>query len=88
MTMEASVMMAESGGMAQDPSAREARAELSRQDVELLVLLADGLPLDAVARRVNASERTVRRRVRAICDRLGLSSTIQVVAWAARQGLV
>ncbi|HEY6788529.1 MAG TPA: LuxR C-terminal-related transcriptional regulator [Trebonia sp.] len=81
-------MMAESGGMAQDPSAREAGAELSRQDVELLVLLADGLPLDAVARRVNASERTVRRRVRAICDRLGLSSTIQVVAWAARQGLV
>jgi DNA-binding NarL/FixJ family response regulator len=56
--------------------------------VELLVLLADGLSLDAVARRVNASERTVRRRVRAICDRLGMSSTIQVVAWAARKGLV
>jgi DNA-binding NarL/FixJ family response regulator len=63
-------------------------AELTRQDVELLRLLAGGLPLDAVARRLNTSERTVRRRVRAICDRLGYTSSIQAVVWAARQGLV
>jgi DNA-binding NarL/FixJ family response regulator len=63
-------------------------AELSRQDVELLKLLACGLPLDAVARRLNTSERTVRRRVKAICDRLGCTSSIQAVVWAARQGLV
>jgi DNA-binding NarL/FixJ family response regulator len=63
-------------------------AELSRQDVELLRLLAGGLPLDAVARRLNTSERTVRRRVKAICDRLGYTSSIQAVVWAARQGLV
>ena len=63
-------------------------AELSRQDVELLRFLAGGLPLDAVARRLNTSERTVRRRVKAICDRLGCTSSIQAVVWAARQGLV
>ena len=75
--------------MAEAPlAARAAEPRLTSQDVELLSLLAGGLPLDAVARRVNASERTVRRRVRAICDRLGFSSTIQAVAWAARQGLV
>lgn len=62
--------------------------QLSHQDVELLGLLAGGLPLDAVARRLNTSERTVRRRVKAIRDRLGFSSSIQVVAWAAREGLV
>jgi DNA-binding NarL/FixJ family response regulator len=62
--------------------------ELSGQDVELLRLLAVGLPLDAVARRMNTSERTVRRRVKSICDRLGLSSSIQAVVWAARRGLV
>jgi DNA-binding NarL/FixJ family response regulator len=62
--------------------------ELSRQDVELLKLLAGGLPLDAVARRMGKSERTVRRRVRGICDQLGLGTSIQAVAWAARQGLV
>jgi DNA-binding NarL/FixJ family response regulator len=65
-----------------------ARTELSQQEVELLGLLAGGLPMEAVARRVNASERTVRRRVRAICDRLGVTSPIQAVVWAARQGLV
>jgi DNA-binding NarL/FixJ family response regulator len=63
-------------------------AMLSRQDIELLRLLAAGLPLDAVARRLNTSERTVRRRVKAICDRLGVGSSIQAVVWAARRGLV
>ena len=63
-------------------------AELSRQDVEVLKLIAGGLPLDAVARRMNTSERTVRRRVKAICDRLGFASSIQAVVWAVRQGLV
>ena len=62
--------------------------ELSHQDVELLRLLAGGLPLDAVARRMGKSERTVRRRVRGICDQLGLGTSIQAVAWAARRGLV
>jgi DNA-binding NarL/FixJ family response regulator len=73
-----------------DPSAAPAglAAELSHQDVELLSLLAGGLPLDAVARRMGKSERTVRRRVRGICDQLGLGTSIQAVAWAARRGLV
>ncbi len=73
-----------------DPSAAPAglAAELSHQDVELLKLLAGGLPLDAVARRMGKSERTVRRRVRGICDQLGLGTSIQAVAWAARRGLV
>jgi DNA-binding NarL/FixJ family response regulator len=70
------------------PAVRKLAAELSRQDVELLALLARGLPLDAVARRLNTSERTVRRRVKAICDRLGFTTSIQAVVWAARRGLV
>ena len=80
--------MAELAKPAHGPAAGAARPVLTGEDVELLVLLAEGLPLGAVARRVSASERTVRRRVRAICDRLGCTSTIQAVAWAARQGLV
>jgi DNA-binding NarL/FixJ family response regulator len=44
--------------------------------------------MEAVARRVSASERTVRRRVRAICDRLGCATTIQAIVWATRRGLV
>ena len=61
---------------------------LSHQDVELLRLLAQGLPLGSVARRMRTSERTVRRRTRAICNRLGVSETIQAVVWAAHQGLL
>lgn len=70
-----------------DPNARQATA-LSRQDVELLRLLAQGLTLCSVARRVRTSERTVRRRTKDICDRLGVTASIQAVVWAARRGLV
>jgi DNA-binding NarL/FixJ family response regulator len=70
------------------PASPGLATELSQQDVELLRLLAGGLPLDAVARRMGKSERTVRRRVRGICDQLGLGTPIQAVAWAARRGLV
>jgi DNA-binding NarL/FixJ family response regulator len=61
---------------------------LSHQEVELLRLLAEGLPVDAVARRMSTSERTIRRRVRAICDRLGVGAPITAVAWAAHRGLI
>lgn len=57
-------------------------------DLRLLALLADGLPMDAVARRLELSERTVRRRTRALCDRLGVSTPIQAVVWAVRNRLI
>jgi DNA-binding NarL/FixJ family response regulator len=63
-------------------------ASLSREDIALLRLLAQGVPLDAVARRLRTSERTVRRRERAICDRLSVGTPIEAVVWAARQGLL
>jgi len=62
--------------------------ELSRDEVELLGLLARGMPLGAVARRLATSERTVRRRVRTICDRLAVGTPIEAVVWAAQQGLL
>ncbi len=54
----------------------------------MIALFADGLPVEAIARRLDLSDRTVRRRARAICDRLGVRATVQVVAWAARQRLI
>jgi DNA-binding NarL/FixJ family response regulator len=63
-------------------------AVLDREEVALLALFAEGLPLDVIARRLELSDRTVRRRMRSICDRLDLATPIQAVVWAARRGLV
>jgi len=64
------------------------RAPLTDDDLALLALLAEGLPVDAVARRLRTSERTIRRRSRSICDRLGVPAPITAVLWAARRGLL
>ncbi|MFG2053154.1 helix-turn-helix domain-containing protein [Micromonospora sp. NPDC048930] len=61
---------------------------LDEEDLRLLRLLATGAPLETVARRSGMSERTVRRRIRAICDRLGVTAPIQAVVWAARRGML
>jgi len=55
---------------------------------ELLRLLAEGLTTEAVARRKCISERTVRRRLRALADEIGVDSTIQVVVRAVRDDLI
>lgn len=65
-----------------------AHPRLSAEDIRLISLYAEGLPIEAIARRLELSERTIRRRTRALCDRLGARAAIQVVAWAARSGLV
>jgi DNA-binding NarL/FixJ family response regulator len=61
---------------------------LSRDDLALLGLLAKGLPLGTVARRLRTSDRTVRRRAKGICERLGVGAPIEAVVWAAKRGLL
>lgn len=73
------------------PDAAERAAShalLDEDDVRLLALLADGLVIKAVARRLDFSERTVRRRIRSLCDRLGVDTPVQAVVWAVRVGLL
>lgn len=62
--------------------------ELSREDLEVLRLLATGLSLKSVAWRLQLSERTVRRRMRSVCDQLELGTPIEAVVWAARRDLL
>lgn len=57
-------------------------------DVEILGLLAEGQKVDAVARRVGLSGRTVRRRLRAIARELGVETTIETVVHAVRAGVI
>ena len=57
-------------------------------DVRLLALLADGLVLYAIARRLDFSERTVRRRIRSLCDRMGVDTPMQAIVRAVRAGVL
>ena len=63
-------------------------ADLNDDDLAVLRLLGQGLTTDAIARELSVSERTLRRRVRLICDRLGVKTPIEAVVWAARSRLI
>ncbi|HKC29544.1 MAG TPA: LuxR C-terminal-related transcriptional regulator [Jatrophihabitans sp.] len=58
------------------------------EEIAIVQLLAEGLVLEAIARRLALSERTVRRRIRALCDRFGVDAPVQVVVLAARSGVL
>ena len=58
------------------------------EELTILTLMANGLTLDSVAIRMSMSPRTLSRRLRCVCDRLGVAHPIQAIVWAARQGLI
>lgn len=63
-------------------------ADLTGDDLAILRLLSRGLTTDAIARELGVSERTLRRRGRLICDRLGVRTPIEAVVWAVRSHLI
>ncbi len=68
---------------------RNGRADsCTGEEVAILRLMANGLPLNSIATHTELSSRTIRRRLRDLCDRLGVTCPIQAIVWAARRGLV
>ena len=61
---------------------------LADDEVEVLGLMAEGLTIEAVARRLEISERTVRRKSRAACASVGVDTTIEAIVWAVRHRLL
>nr|WP_106585676.1 hypothetical protein [Murinocardiopsis flavida] len=61
---------------------------LSEPEVRLLAEIATGVTTDVAARRLELSARTLRRRLRTICDELGVNTPIEAVVWAARKQLI
>ena len=61
---------------------------LGDDEVGVLRLLAEGETVVVVARRLGMSERTVRRKARSACDKVGCETTIEAIVWAVRQRLI
>lgn len=61
---------------------------LSDDELQLLAQIATGVTADVAARHLELSARTLRRRLRAICDRLEVNTPIEAVVWAARKQLI
>ncbi|MCW6011069.1 LuxR C-terminal-related transcriptional regulator, partial [Micromonospora sp. CPCC 205371] len=76
------------GGAPAPPAGAGGEPVLGTDDLVLLGFVAEGLSVEAMARRLAVSKRTVRRRTRAICDRLGVRGIVPAVVWAVRRGLL
>jgi len=66
----------------------QARSVLAEDETLLVRQLAKGQPIKAVARELGCSQRTVYRKLEAVKEKLGASSTTEVVAQAMRLGIV
>jgi DNA-binding NarL/FixJ family response regulator len=65
-----------------------ASSRISGDDVRILAGLAAGRAPETVARELGISERTLRRRLRRVCDVLAVKTPIEAVIWAVRNGLI
>jgi DNA-binding NarL/FixJ family response regulator len=71
-----------------DGAAPDVVEALGEQERHLLRLVASGLEIAAIAARLYVSERTAKRMVADLRDRLGVSTRIEMAAFAGRVGLL
>ena len=61
---------------------------LTAREIEVLELLAEGLPNKSIATRLGISDQTVKFHVASICGKLGAANRTQAVRLGVRRGLV
>ena len=61
---------------------------LTPREMQVLELLAEGLPNKAIARRLDISDQTVKFHVASICGKLGAANRTDAVRRGVRRGLV
>ncbi len=80
------VSAAAGNGTSHDPQAPE--AALTRRELEILRLLADGLDTAAVGERLHVSRATVRNHVQNVFAKLGVHNRLAAVAYATKHRLL
>ena len=63
-------------------------APLTAREIQVLELLAEGLPNKAIARRLGISDQTVKFHVASLSGKLGAANRTDAVRRAARRGLI
>jgi DNA-binding NarL/FixJ family response regulator len=66
----------------------EFQEPLTRREIDVLELLAEGLPNKSIAARLGISDQTVKFHVASICGKLGAANRTQAVRLAVGRGLV
>jgi DNA-binding NarL/FixJ family response regulator len=70
------------------PVAVQSTEPLTARELQVLQLVAQGLPNKGIARRLGISENTAKFHVASLCGKLGASSRTEAVTLAARRGLI
>ncbi|NUM43149.1 MAG: response regulator transcription factor [Anaerolineales bacterium] len=65
----------------------QAEIGLSNQELELLVLLAEGASTEEMTKKLFLSERTIKRKIQDVLIKLGAANRVQAVAEAFKRGL-
>jgi two-component system, NarL family, response regulator LiaR len=73
--------------VAADGERRDARSLLTKRELEVLALVARGLPNKLIARELGVSEKTVKTHVGNLLRKLGLTDRTQAALFAVREGL-
>ena len=86
------VLLADDGGRGGQASSEDDEAgfeePLTVREVQVLELLAEGLPNKAIASRLGISDQTVKFHVASIAGKLGAANRTDAVRRAVRRGLI
>jgi len=88
MTLERSLEEMNRLQLGEMPFQPEGKIPLTRRELEVLRLTAQGLSKPRIAHVLGISQNTVKRHVVNIFNKLGVNDRAQAAVWAARQGLV
>jgi len=70
------------------PADRVFEEALTHRELEVLELLAEGLPNKGIAERLGISDQTVKFHIASIMGKLGASNRVETVRRAVRRGLL